>query len=201
MSHTPRSRRSLAAIVALPLLGLVACAETPPPQPVTPPAPTVVSTAKEAVGVVRAVNARTRQVTILTPENRTITLVAGPEVQNFAQIRRGNRVRVRFEEAVAVQLTPRGTELPAEADVAAARAPQGQRPAGAVVTTVRDTVTVNAVDTTANTVTFTSSRGVRRTVAVRSPQMQEFIRTVRPGQRVNVAIVEATALSVEPAER
>ena len=151
--------------------------------------------------MVRAVNARTRQVTILTPENRTITLVAGPEVQNFAQIRRGNRVRVRFEEAVAVQLTPRGTELPAEVDVAAARAPQGQRPAGAVVTTVRDTVTVNAVDTTANTVTFTSSRGVRRTVAVRSPQMQELIRTVRPGQRVNVAIVEATALSVEPAER
>jgi hypothetical protein len=31
--------------------------------------------------------------------------------------------------------------------------------------------------------------------------MQAFIRTVRPGQRVNVAFVEATAISVEPAER
>ncbi len=201
MSQTPCSRRSLAAIVAVPLLGLVACAETPPPQPVNPPAPAVTSTAKEAVGVVRSVNARTRQVAILTPQNRTITVVAGPEVQNFAQIRRGDRVRVRYEEAVAAQLAPRGTELPAQLDVAAARAMPGERPAGAIVTTVRDTVTINAVDTTNNMVTFTSSRGVRRTLPVRSPQMQEFIRTIRPGQRVNVAIVEATAISVEPAER
>lgn len=201
MSQTPRSRRSLAAIVAVPLLGLVACAETPPPQPVNPPAPTVASTAKEAVGVVRSVNARTRQVAILTPQNRTITVVAGPEVQNFAQIRRGDRVRIRYEEAIAAQIAPRGTELPAQLDVAAARSMPGERPAGAVVTTVRDTVTVNAVDTTNNTVTFTGSRGVRRTLPVRTPQMQEFIRTIRPGQRVNVAIVEATAISVEPAER
>jgi hypothetical protein len=201
MSQTPRSRLKLAAFVALPLLGMGACAPTPPPQPVTPPPPAVVSTASEAVGVVQSVNARTRQVAIRTPNNRTVTVVAGPEIQNFSRIRRGDRVRVRFEEAVAVQLTPRGTDLPAEIDVGAARAPGGARPAGAVVTTVRDTVTVNAVDTTANTVTFTSSRGVRRTVAVRSPEMQAFIRTVRPGQRVNVAIAEATAISVEPAER
>ena len=201
MSQTSRSRLKLAAIVALPLLGLAACAESPPPQPVTPPAPVVVSPAKEALGVVQSVNARTRQVAIRTPSEGTVTVIAGPEVQNFARIRRGDRVRVRYEEAVAVQLTPRGTQLPAELDLGAARAPAGARPAGAVVTTVRDTVTINAVDTTANTVTFTSSRGVRRTVAVRSPEMQAFIRTVQPGQRVNIAIAEATALSVEPAER
>jgi hypothetical protein len=200
MSAAPRARLTLAALVALPLLGLGACASDPP-QPVAPPAPTVVSTAKEAVGIVQTVNARTRQVAIRTPNEGVVTVVAGPEVQNFARIRRGDRVRIRFEEAVAVQLTPRGTTLEPEASVGAARAEPGTRPAGAVVTTVRDTVRVNAVDTANNTVTFTSSRGVRRTVAVRSPEMQAFIRTIRPGQRVNVAIAEATALSVEPAER
>lgn len=200
MSQTRRSRLTLTALVALPLLGLGACASEPQ-QPVNPPAPTVVSTAKEAVGVVERVDARTRRVTIRTPNEGRVTLVAGPEVQNFAQIRRGNRVRLRYEEAVAVQMTPRGTNLPAEASVGAARAEPGQRPAGAVVTTVRDTVTVNSVDAANNMVTFTSSRGVRRTVAVRSPEMQAFIRTLRPGNRVNVAISEATAISVEPAER
>lgn len=200
MPHSPRARFRLAAIVALPLLGLGACA-TEPQQPVTPPAPTVVSTAKEAVGVVQRVNARTREVTIRVPGNQLVTVVAGPEVRNFAQIRRGNHVRVRYEEAVAVQLAPRGTSLPAQVDVGAARAAPGERPAGAVVTTVRDTVTINAVDTTANTVTFTSSRGVRRTLPVRSPQMQEFIKTLRPGQRVNVAIAEAMAISVEPSNQ
>lgn len=200
MSQTRRSRLTLTALVALTLLGLGACASEPQ-QPVNPPAPTVVSTAKEAVGVVERVDARTRRVTIRTPNEGRVTLVAGPEVQNFAQIRRGNRVRLRYEEAVAVQMTPRGTNLPAEASVGAARAEPGQRPAGAVVTTVRDTVTVNSVDAANNMVTFTSSRGVRRTVAVRSPEMQAFIRTLRPGNRVNVAISEATAISVEPAER
>lgn len=200
MPSAPHARLTLAALVALPLLGLGACASDRQ-QPVAPPAPTVVSTAKEAVGVVQSVNARTRQVAIRTPNEGVVTVIAGPEVQNFGQIRRGDRVRIRFEEAVAVQLAPRGTSLAPEASVGAARAEPGQRPAGAVVATVRDTVTVNAVDTANNTVTFTSSRGVRRTVAVRSPEMQAFIRTIRPGQRVNVAIAEATALSVEPAAR
>jgi len=200
MPHSPRGRLKLAAIVALPLLGLGACASTPP-QPVTPPAPTVVSTAKEAVGVVERVNTRTREVTIRTPSEGLVTVTAGPEVQNFAQIRRGNHVRVRFEEAVAVQLTPRGTSLDPATAVGAARAEPGQRPAGAVVRTTRATVTVNSVDTTNNTVTFTGPRGVRRTVAVRSPEMQAFIRTVQPGQQVNVAIAEAMALSVEPANQ
>lgn len=198
MSRTTRSRLLLTALVAVPLLGLGACASDVQ-QPVTPPAPTVVSSAKEAVGVVERVNARTREVVVRTPNEGRVTLIAGPEVRNFAQIRRGNRVRVRFEEAVAVQLTPRGTNLPAEVDVGAARAAPGERPAGAMVATVRDTVTINAVDTAANTVTFTSSRNVRRTLPVRSPQMQEFIRTLRPGQRVNIAISEAVAISVEPA--
>ncbi|MBR0673733.1 hypothetical protein [Neoroseomonas soli] len=200
MPHSPRARLKLAAIIALPLLGLGACASTPP-QPVTPPAPTVVSTAKEAVGVVERVDARTRQVTIRTPSEGRVTVTAGPDVQNFAQIRRGNHVRVRFEEAVAVQLAPRGTSLPPEEAVGVARAETGQRPAGAVVRTTRATVTVNSVDATNNTVTFTGPRGVRRTVAVRSPEMQAFIRTVRPGQQVNVVIAEAMALSVEPANQ
>ncbi len=190
----------LAALVALPLLGLAACARAP--EPAAPaPAPVVVSTAKEAVGVVERVNARTREVTIRTPGEGRIVVVAGPEVRNFNQIRRGNNVRLRYEEAVAVRMAPRGTQMPAETAVGAARAEAGSQPGAAVVRTTRARVTVNAVDTAANTVTFTGPNRVRRTVAVRSPEMQAFIRTLRPGSQVDVAIAEATALSVEPAER
>lgn len=197
MLRPSRSRLLLSAFV---LLGLGACAADRQ-QPVEPPAPTVVSTAREAVGVVERVNQRSREVAIRTPSEGLVTLVAGPGVQNFAQIRRGDRVRVRFEEAVAVQLAPRGTTLPAEVDIGAARADPGERPAGAVVMIVRQMVRIDAVDTAANTVTFTNARGVRRTLPVRTPEMQAFIRTLRPGQRVNVAIAEAMAISVEPAAR
>lgn len=195
----PASPLRLAALVALPLLGLAACATAPQPAPA--PAPVVVSTAKEAVGVVERVNTRTREVTVRTPGEGRIVVVAGPEVQNFAQIRRGNNVRLRYEEAVAVRMAPRGTQMPAETAVGAARAEPGAQPGAAVVRTTRGRVTINAVDTAANTVTFTGPNRVRRTVAVRSPEMQAFIRTLRPGSQVDVAIAEATALSVEPAER
>jgi hypothetical protein len=196
----PASPLRLAALVALPLLGLGACASTP--QPAAPaPAPVVVSTAKEAVGVVERVNTRTREVTVRTPGEGRIVVVAGPEVRNFSQIRRGNNVRLRYEEAVAVRMAPRGTQMPAETAVGAARAEAGAQPGAAVVRTTRARVTINAVDTAANTVTFTGPNRVRRTVAVRSPEMQAFIRTLRPGNQVDVAIAEATALSVEPAER
>jgi len=81
--------------------------------------------------------------------------------------------------------------------MSARRAPRlaSARP-GAVVTTVRDTVTVNGVDQETNAVTFTSSRGVRPHRGGAQPEMQAFIRTLRPRQRVNVAFVEATAISV-----
>ncbi len=73
-----------------------------------------------------------------------------------------------------------GTNLPAEIDVGAARSAFGERPAGAVVTTVRDTGTVNGVDQETNAVTFTSSRGVRPHRGGAQPEMQAFIRTLRP---------------------
>jgi hypothetical protein len=42
---------------------------------------------------------------------------------------------------------------------------------------------------------------VERTVAVRTPEMQAFLRTLKPGDQVDVAIAEAMAIRVEPAER
>jgi hypothetical protein len=50
-------------------------------------------------------------------------------------------------------------------------------------------------------VSFIGPSRVERTVAVRAPELQEFLQTLKPGDQVDVAIAEAAAIRVEPAER
>ncbi len=183
------------ALIALPLIALAGCAAEPPEAPV------VASTTREMVAAVDRVDARTRTIVVRGPDNRPQTLQLGPEVRNFAQIRRGDRVRLHFEEAVAVRMAPRGSMLEPEAIVGAARAEPGARPAGGVVAATRAEVRITAVDTANNRVSFVGPSGVERTVFVRAPELREFLKTLSPGDRVDVAIAEAVAIRVEPAER
>jgi hypothetical protein len=195
MFATLLGRLRKGAILALPLFALIGCA-TPEPEP-----PVVVSTTREMVAAVDRVDARTRTIVVRGPDNKPQTLQVGPEVQNFAQIRRGDRIRLFFEEAVAVRMAPPGSRLEPETVVGAARAEPGARPAGGVMVATRAEVRITAVDTANNMVSFVGPSRVERTVAVRTPEMREFLRTLKPGDRVDVAIAEAVAIRVERAER
>jgi hypothetical protein len=191
-----------ALVAAGPLLLVAGCATPPPPAPAAPPPePTAVSTTAEVVGRVQSVDRRRREVVVITPDDRPLTLKVGPEVRNFDRIRRNDNVRVRFEEAVAVRMAEPGTSLPPEAGLAAARAAPGQRPAGAVVETVRARVRIESVDAANGRVAFTGPNGVLRMARVRTPELREFLRRLYPGDQVDVAFAEALAISVEPAER
>ena len=183
------------AILALPLLALIGCA-TPEPEP-----PVVVSTTREMVAAVDRVDARNRTIVVRGPDNMPQTLQLGPEVRNFDQIRRGDRVRLHYEEAVAVRMAPRGSRMEPETMVGAARAEPGARPAAGVAAATRAQVRITAVDTANNTVSFVGPSRVERTVAVRAPELREFLKTLSVGDRVDVAIAEAVAIRVERPER
>ncbi|MCA3363697.1 MAG: hypothetical protein ING08_09850 [Roseomonas sp.] len=192
---TLSARLRQGAILALPLLALVGCA-TPDPEP-----PVVASTTREMVAAVDRVDARNRTIVVRGPDNKPQTLQLGPEVRNFAQIRRGDRVRLHYEEAVAVRIAGRGSSLEPETVLGAARAEPGARPAVGAVAATRAQVRITALDTATNTVSFVGPSRVERTVAVRAPELREFLKTLNVGDRVDVAIAEAMAIRVEPAER
>ncbi len=183
------------AILALPLMALIGCA-TPDPEP-----PVVASTTREMVAAVDRVDARTRTIVVRGPDNKPQTLQLGPEVRNFDQIRRGDRVRLHYEEAVAVRMAPRGSQVEPETVVGAARAEPGARPAAGTMAATRAQVRITAVDAANNMVSFVGPSRVERTAAVRAPELREFLKTLRVGDRVDVAVVEAIAIRVEPAER
>ena len=89
----------------------------------------------------------------------------------------------------------------AGADAARPGSAPGERPAAGAVAATRTRVRITAVDTANNVVSFIGPSRVERTVAVRAPELQEFLQTLKPGDQVDVAIAEAAAIRVEPAER
>jgi len=189
-------------LAAGPLLLLAGCATSEPPPPAPPPPqPTAVSTTSEVVARVQSVDRRRRQVVLIRPDDRPITVKVGPEVRNFDRIRPNDNVRVRFEEAVAVRIAEPGTSLPPEAGVMTARAAPGERPAGAAVDVVRARVRIESVDAANGLVSFVGPAGILRRAQVRTPEMRQFLSRLNPGDQVDVAYAEAVAISVEPAER
>jgi hypothetical protein len=146
------------------------------------------------------------------PEDRSLVLkgetgeravvVAGPEVRNFDQIKAGDQVSLVYHVALAAELKPRGTptSAPTESTIEK-RAPPGTKPSGSLGRTVATTVQIESVDTSFNTVTFKKADGITRTVAVEDPDARKFIRTLKPGDPVEIKYTEAVAVSVQPTRR
>jgi hypothetical protein len=198
----PQFSTFLAAAALAGAAAILPGCSNPTTRPAPPPEPTVVLDEAEFVAVVDSVNQRTRQVVLRGPEGNRVTVTAGPEVRNLAQVRRGDRVVVTYGEALAVELAPPGdTRVPVEAAAGAARARPGQRPAGALGEQVRARVRIEAVDRRTGRVAFVGPQGVRRVVTPREPEMVDFARRLRPGDEVDVTYAEAVAVRVEPASR
>jgi uncharacterized lipoprotein YajG len=166
-----------------------------------PPKPLNISETVEAYATVEAIDYSTREVVLRDAQGRQTVVKAGPEVRNLAQVRKGDRVVVRFTEAFAAQVVKPGTGVAGvQTDASVARAAPGERPAAQIGEQVRTTVRVYDVDTYANTIEVTGPRGYNRRLKVKDPQAIAFIRGLKKGDEVEVTFSEALAISVEPAK-
>lgn len=197
------SRVALIAALAAGVAMIAACTTpAPPPSATQSPEPVRIMEEAESVAVVESVNQRTREVVLRGQDGDRVAVTAGPEVRNLAQLRRGDRVVVTYGEALAVEMAPPGASgPPLEVAGGAVRARPGQRPGGAAGRQVRARVRIEAVDRGTGRVAFVGSRGVRRVVTPREPEMVDFVRRLRPGDEVDVTYTEAAAVRVEPANR
>jgi hypothetical protein len=162
--------------------------------------PAAVVATEEARATVETVDQQKRTVLLRGPTGALLTVHAGPEVRNLAQVKPGDRVVLRYVEAVAARIVRPGDPA-AESTTSVARAAPGERPAGMIVDRDRVRVTIEGVNPASNTAAFIGPDRVPRTVAVRQPAMQEFLRTLKVGDEVEVTFTEAVAVSVEPAQR
>jgi hypothetical protein len=174
------------------LIGLAAC------QPQPTPTGAVISDTVTVVATIESVNPQTREVVLIGQDGHRLFLRLGPEVQNFAQLRAGQRVQATYHQAFAAQIAPAGSSAPPELALAAGRAAPGELPAAAVAGGVRVRVTITAVYLATNTVAFVGPRGIERSVYVRDPAMQALLRTLQPGSQVDLTYVEAVTVNVTP---
>ena len=152
----------------------------------------------EVSAKVTAVNAATREVTLKGPKGNEVTVVAGPEVKNFAQIKKGDKVVVSYYRGIAARVAPPGTVASKDVEALdlATAAKLGEKPAAGVGTAVKATVVIEKVDPKANTVTFTRPDGSSRTLPVQSDEGKQFIQKLKKGDTVDVVYAEAVAVEV-----
>jgi hypothetical protein len=149
----------------------------------------------ETTATVLAVDQTTREVRLRPAAGDELTVVAGPEVRNLPQLAAGDVVRLTYYEAVAARMAEPGAGGPATATVVGGRAPEGAKPAGMVGATVDMVVDFLGYDARTGVVTFRTPEGVTDQVEV-SPAMREFAAARRPGDRVQVQMTSAVAVSI-----
>jgi hypothetical protein len=189
------SFRLYASTAVLALLA-AACA-TRPPEPVS------VESVEEVSATVETLDVDSRTVTLRGTDGNAVAMQVAPSVRNFAQIRTGDRVVVRYYSGLVAELRGRGdasgeTEAPVTTGVLG-RAPEGARPTGIAGTQTHQTVRITNVNKRNYIVTFFGSDGISRSLPVRTPQGREFIKKLKVGDEIDVTYTEAVAISVEPA--
>lgn len=153
---------------------------------------------QEVSATVVSVDQATRMLELKGDDGSTAAFQVGPEVKNFPQIRAGDKVVVSYYRGIAAELQPKGTPLSKKVDTIdlATSAAPGTKPGAGVGTATTATVVIEKVDTKANTVSFMRPDGVSRTLPVKSPEGQEFIRKLKKGDQVEVLYAEAVAIEV-----
>ena len=186
-----RSLKGSFAVLGLLLIAGCQQTETAAPQPAS-----VVETI-EAMATVQSLDLLTRQVGLKTEDGRMLTIVAGPEVRNLAQIDLGDKVKAVYIQGVAARLAAPGQAASGtEVTTAIVRAAEGDKPAVIVGESVRTVVTIVSFDAKSTLVTFAAPDGLVRSVVVRKPEMQEFARGLKPGDEVEVTFTEAIAVGI-----
>jgi translation elongation factor P/translation initiation factor 5A len=143
---------------------------------------------------VESIDLSTRTVVLKGADGKTASVVVPESIANLEKLSVGDTVTTTYAVAIAAQIMKPGDE-PAPAAVSAAKQGNGQIVGANQVSAL---LKVNAVDLAKNTVTLTGPKGNTETVEVKRPELQEKLKTLKPGDEVQITYTEAIAIKVEP---
>jgi hypothetical protein len=177
------------------VLPLVAAGAAEPPKPVK------VEDAIKLTTKIEAVDVEKRLITVRGQDGKPVELEVSPEVRNLPQIHAGDNMNIVYYQAIGAEFKAPGTGVKGvEQETVGGRAAPGEKPAAHAGQQTRATVKIDSVDAATNTVKFTGPKGVQRTVAVKDPKAQAFIKQLKPGDEVELTYTEAVAISVDPSK-
>jgi Cu/Ag efflux protein CusF len=189
--------KTLTSTLAVALL-VAACAQPEKPSATAIPVGSSLSqavAALEGTSVVQKVNKQTREVTLKREDGSVMSVVAGPEVRNFDQIKVGDIVEAQTIELLAIAIEPATTQVRERREATVygdTSSTPGAKPAATTRRTVEIIATVQHVDRKARVVVV---EGAVQTVALKIGEGVD-LSAIKVGDNVYVVYIESYSISV-----
>lgn len=186
------------AVLGLALLLLVAGSPSPLRAETTP----TQATRAELVtltGEVLALDLATREITLLGPLGGTIAATVDPQVKNLPQVKVGDLVEISYYQSVAISAHKAGEPNPLFTGGEASSAAPGERPAADISKQKKVTVTVVSVDVEKRMLVVQGPDGTLFSSEVERPEFAVKLKNLKAGDKLDVVVTQALAMSVTPA--
>jgi Cu/Ag efflux protein CusF len=142
---------------------------------------------------VKAIDKKSRVVTLQSTDGKVAKIKCGPEVRNFDQIRVGDEVKTSLLETVELFVTG-NAEPAAERVTEVGRAPLGSKPGFAAVDAVEVKASVIAIDYQTRKVTLKGPEG--KIVKVTAGPEVKLLNEVKEGDSVVARLTRAVSIEV-----
>ena len=156
-------------------------------------AKTVRSEMRTETATVESIDPATRTVTLKKPDGTYVTIVAGPEVKRFAELKIGDKVNAKYYENMVIRV-----KRPGEPDMYSASKTttpsEKALPGGTRSKQVTITATIAAIDMETPSITFTGPNGWKYSSRVED---KAALASVKVGDKVEVVWTEAMLVSLE----
>lgn len=161
------------------------------------PQPFEASQTKKVTATIQAVSQSDRHLVLRSNDGSQVIVEAGDSINNFDQLRPGDRVVVAYHEGIIAEVKPPGEG--AERTVRSTETTEGEMPSKIVGKQVTTTVEIQSIDRARNMITFKHPDGTVRTLGVANREGKEFMSKLKPGDDVQLTYREAAAVSIKPA--
>jgi Cu/Ag efflux protein CusF len=175
------------------LLAAVAVALAASPVHAQTPKPVSQAAAVTETAVIVAIDSTNRLITLKAENGATDTVVAGPEVKRFNELKVGDKVTFRYYESVVYAIQQPGAKPPAGASAGLVRG-TGPKPGGTMSEQLTTVVTIQAIDAKIPSVTIKTEDGSTMSFKIED---KKNLDGVKVGDKVQITYTRALAISVE----
>jgi hypothetical protein len=168
-------------------------------QPDSATAPVGIANTRTLSGAVESFDTAHRRVVLQGEDGTMTTVVMGPSVKDFNNLKKGDKVSIRYSEAVALAVAKGDQkdlgEIRQRVEAEALRqGPPGGKPSLSAMERTTLVANVFHIDRQAGTLTLRGTSGVPVQMRV---QDKKSLQGIEKNDQVVVSFIEATALSVE----
>jgi len=157
--------------------------------------PVTESAVVEMTATIEAIDHDNRVITLKDKDGNTESILAGPQMKRFDELKVGQTVTFRYHESVALQIRKPGeAAAPTAAGKETLVRGQGAKPSATVSRQDTATVTVKSIDTKVPSVTVATEEGHVLSMKVND---RKNLEGVKVGDRVEITYTAALAIAVK----